>query len=111
MARQQLPPQIKKTTVKNRKTSKDETRYEVTVETGVNPRTGRRSQSKRRFTNEKDARQHLADTQSKVAQGIYVHKNELTFEQACDDFLNGMHGLKESTLAGYRFDLQVPRHP
>ncbi|ADG99365.1 integrase family protein [Segniliparus rotundus DSM 44985] len=109
MTRRQLPPQIKKTTVKNRKTGKDETRYEVVVETGADPRTGRRSQSKRRFATEKEARQHLADTQAKVAQGAYVHKNELTFDQACEDFLNGLHGLKPTTLDGYRFDLAVPR--
>ena len=39
MARQQLPPQIKKTTVRDRKTGKSVVRYEIRADAGVNPET------------------------------------------------------------------------
>jgi len=41
MARQQLPPQIKKIKGGDRKTGKSVVRYQVTVDTGINPQTGR----------------------------------------------------------------------
>ena len=41
MSRQQLPPQIKKVTVADRKTGKSVVRYQVTVDTGTSPQTGR----------------------------------------------------------------------
>lgn len=38
--RQQLPPQIKKITIKDRSTGKDVVRYQVTVDAGVDRETG-----------------------------------------------------------------------
>jgi hypothetical protein len=49
MGRQQLPPQIKKVSVVDRKTGKSVVRYQVTVDTGVNQQTGRRQQARRRY--------------------------------------------------------------
>jgi len=40
MARQQRPPQIKKITITDRKTGKSLVRYQITVDTGINPQTG-----------------------------------------------------------------------
>ncbi len=45
MTRRQLPPQIKKIIVADRKTGKPVVRYRVTVDTGVNQQTGRRQQA------------------------------------------------------------------
>lgn len=39
MSRRQLPPQIKKVEVLNRKTGKAVVRYQLTVDAGVNPET------------------------------------------------------------------------
>jgi hypothetical protein len=42
MVRQQLPPQIRKVEVLDRKTGKTVVRYQLTVDAGVNPQTGKR---------------------------------------------------------------------
>ena len=42
MSRQQLPPQIKKIEVTDRKAGKTVVRYQVTVDAGINPETGKR---------------------------------------------------------------------
>jgi hypothetical protein len=44
-----LPPQITKITVTDRRTGKPVTRYQVTVDTGRDPETGRRRQIRRRL--------------------------------------------------------------
>ena len=60
MTRQQLPPQIKKIPVVDRRTGKSVVRYQVTVDAGTNPQTGKRQQVRRRYTTEKQARDALA---------------------------------------------------
>jgi len=42
MSRQQLPPQIKKIDMADRRTGKLVVRYQLTVDAGVNAETGRR---------------------------------------------------------------------
>lgn len=49
MTRQQLPPQIKKVEVKDRRTGKAETRYELFTTVGDDPTTGKRRHVRRRF--------------------------------------------------------------
>ena len=63
MSRRQLPPQIKKIDVTDRKTGKTVVRYQLTVDAGVNPETGRRQQVRRRYATEKQARDALAESQ------------------------------------------------
>lgn len=46
--RRHLPPQIRKLSVTDRRTGKRVVRYEVTVDTGVSPTTGKRRQARRR---------------------------------------------------------------
>lgn len=67
--RQQLPPQIKKIEVKDRSTGKSVVRYQVTVDAGHDPESGRRRQIRRRFTTEAKARAELAALQAGVAAG------------------------------------------
>ena len=50
--RQQLPPQIKKIKVVDRRTGKTVVRYQLTVDTGRDPQTGKRRQIRRRFATE-----------------------------------------------------------
>jgi hypothetical protein len=59
MSRQQLPPQIKKVDVTDRKTGKRVVRYELTADAGKSS-DGRRRQVRRRYASEREARQALA---------------------------------------------------
>ena len=61
MSRRQLPPQIKKIEVVDRKTGKPAVRYQVTVDAGVNTETGKRQQVRRRYATEREARAALAE--------------------------------------------------
>ncbi|MGK9270319.1 site-specific integrase [Williamsia muralis] len=107
MARQQLPPQIRKVSVADRRTGKEAVRYQVTVDAGLVD--GKRKQIRRRFATEKAARAELATIQARVAAGTYVHSSRTTVDQACEDWLAGKHGLKPSTLKGHRTNLQALR--
>lgn len=108
-ARQQLPPQIKKIQVVDRSTGKMVVRYQVTVDAGHDPETGRRRQVRRRFTTEKDARAELASIQGGVTAGTYVHASKLTVDAACEGWLASKHSLKPSTLRGHKATLQPLR--
>ena len=66
MSRRQLPPQIKKVEVIDRKTAKTVVRYQVTVDAGINPETGKRQQVRRRYTTEKLAREAGRDRPASV---------------------------------------------
>jgi hypothetical protein len=61
MTRQQLPPQIKKVDVADRKTGKGKrvVRYQLTVDAGKSA-DGRRRQVRRRYASEREARDALA---------------------------------------------------
>ena len=107
--RQQLPPQITKITVTDRRTGKAVTRYELTADTGRDPQTGKRRQIRRRFATEAAARAELAKIQGGVSTGTYVHSSELTVDQACEAWLASKHALKRSTLRGHRSKLAALR--
>ncbi len=117
MARQQLPPQIRKIFVRDRKSGRQLTRYEVTVDTGSKttvkvdaagvPQTvTRRTQSRRRYSTEQAARSALAETLNSVNNGLYVHTSQLTVEMAVNYWLESKHSLKPSSLHGHRTNLQ-----
>lgn len=108
--RQQLPPQIKKVEVADRSTGKKVTRYQVTVDAGHDPETGRRRQIRRRFATEAAARTELAKIQGGVSTGTYVHSSAMTVDQACEAWLASKHALKPSTLRGHRSKLAALRH-
>src|SRR5262245_54183929 len=107
--RQQLPPQIRKVEVRDRSTGKPVVRYQVTVDAGINPDTGKRRQIRRRFSTEQAARAELAKVQGGVTAGTYVHASKLTVDQACEAWLASKHSLKPSTLRGHRVSLQALR--
>jgi integrase len=99
--RQQLPPQIRKIEVRDRSTGKTVVRYQVTVDAGISPDTGKRKQTRTRFTTEKDARDHLSATQAAVAVGTYVARSKRTVRRVVDEWLASKHNLKASTLLGH----------
>lgn len=102
MPRQQLPPQIKKIAVKSG------ARWEVTVDTG--PDSTRRSQTRRRFTTEKAAREFLAETLTAVNRGEYAQRNTITVADYVDQFLAGKRKLAQSSAARLRDDLHPLVH-
>jgi integrase len=101
MSRQQLPPGIKKIESRDRKTKKTVVRYEVTVDVGVNPETGKRQQIRRRYSSEKEARNELAKAITSATEGTFVSRSALTVEQACANWLLGKHDIKGTTKAAY----------
>jgi hypothetical protein len=78
MPRQQLPPQIKKITLKN-----GNVRYHVKENGRVDPITKRRPKLDKRFDTAHEARDALRDFQYQTARGTYVMRSTLTVEQAC----------------------------
>src|ERR1700730_7040161 len=103
--RRQLPPQIKKLSVVDRRTGKSVVRYQVTVDTGVSPATGRRQQARRRYATEKEARAALAAIADPTAKGQVVGRSTVTVEQVCADYIAGRHKLRRSSLAKLAYDL------
>ena len=80
--RQQLPPQIKKIEVTDRKTGKTVVRYQLTVDAGMNPETGKRQQVRRRYATEKLARDALAEVSQQVSTDAFVPRKAVTVEAA-----------------------------
>jgi Arm DNA-binding domain len=78
MSRRQLPPQIKKVEVLDRKSSKTVVRYQLTVDAGVEPETGKRQQVRRRYATEKQARDALAEVSQQVATDAFVPRKTVT---------------------------------
>jgi hypothetical protein len=105
MTRQQLPPQIKKIEITDRKAGKTIVRYQLRVDGGLNPTSGQRQQVKRRYTTEREARDALAAIAGQATQGTFVAKAALTVEIACADYVAGRHNLRESARAKLEYDL------
>jgi hypothetical protein len=105
MTRQQLPPQIKKVDVTDRRTGKTVVRYQVTVDTGINPQTGRRQQARRRYAAEKQARDALAEISHRVSTEAFVPRKAVTVDQLCVDWLASLHNARQTTINGYTYCL------
>lgn len=105
MSRRQLPPQIKKIDVTDRKTGKTVVRYQLTVDAGINPQTGRRQQVRRRFATEKQARDALAEVGQQAATDQFVPRKAVTIEELCADWLTSLHNARATTLNAYRYAL------
>jgi integrase len=105
MSRQQLPPQIRKVDVLDRKSGKTVVRYELRADGGLDPATGQRQQIKRRFVTEKQARDALAEIGQAAATDQFVPRRAVTVEELCADWLTSLHGARATTIAGYTFVL------
>ena len=98
MGRQQLPPQIKKVEVARPKTGKTVVRYQVTVDAGANPETGRRQQARRRLPTEKMAREALAESPTAAAKGMFVCALERSRSIRCaPNYIAGRHNLRAAS--------------
>ncbi len=105
MSRRQLPPQIRKVDVLDRKSGKTVVRYELRSDGGVNPATGQRQQIKRRYTTEKQARDALAEIGQQATTDTFVPRRAVTLEELCADWLTSLHGARATTLNGYTYAL------
>lgn len=105
MSRQQLPPQIKKLEVTDRKTGKTVVKYQLRVDGCENPSTGKRQQVKRRFDTEKEARAALAEIADQASKGTFVARDALTVDEMCRDYLIGRHNLRDTSSSKLAYDL------
>jgi integrase len=105
MTRQQLPPQIRKIVVADKKSGREATRYELRADGGVNPVTGARQQVKRRFATEKAARDALAEIGGQASQGVFVARKATTVADLCSDWLASLHNARATTVNAYRYAL------
>ncbi|TGD89220.1 site-specific integrase [Mycolicibacterium sp. CH28] len=105
MSRQQLPPQIKKVSVTDRRTGKSVVRYQVTVDTGINQHTGRRQQTRRRYSTEREARIALAEIADATAKGQFTSRSKVTVDAMCAEYLAGRHNLRASSKSKLEYDL------
>jgi integrase len=105
MTRQQLPPQLKKVEIIDRATAKSATRYELTVDVGTDPQTGRRRQVRRRFGSEKQAREALAEVTQQAATDTFVPRKAVTVEQLAADWLASLHNARATTVNAYTYSV------
>ncbi len=112
MSRQQLPPQIKKVEIADRKTGKRIVRYQLTVDAGINAETGKRQQVRRRYATERLARDALASITDAAVQGSFVPKRTITVREVCENYVSGRHKLRATSKAKLTYDLQplIERH-
>jgi integrase len=103
--RQQLPPQIKKIEVKDRGTGKTVTRYQLTVDAGTDPQTGKRRQVRRRYTTQKQARDALSEISQAAATDTFVARKAVTVEELCTDWLSSLHNARATTRMHYGYVL------
>ncbi|AEV51892.1 site-specific integrase [Prescottella equi] len=107
--RNQLPPQIKKIQLAKREGGKPAVRYQLTVDVGLDPETGRRKQYRKRVKTEDEARTELSTILSEVSRGTYVHASNSTVADVIDNWLLSKHSLKPSTAHGYKVVLAPVR--
>jgi hypothetical protein len=105
MSRRQLPPQIKKIEVLDRTSGKPVVRYQVTVDAGINPETGKVQQVRRRYATEKLAREALAEITQQVSADAFVPRKAVTVEELCEDWLASLHNARATTVNGYAYCL------
>ncbi|MCW2557726.1 MAG: recombinase XerD [Mycobacterium sp.] len=84
-------------------------RYQVIVDVGSDPDSGKRRQVRRRYVKEEDAKSALTEIAGKVARDEFVPRKSFSFDELCDDWLASLHGLRATTIAGYRYDLAPMR--
>jgi hypothetical protein len=80
-------------------------RYQLTLDSGVNPLTGKRQQVRRRYATEKQARDALSEIGQQAATDQFVPRKAVTVEELCADWLASLHNARATTLSGYAYVL------
>lgn len=89
-------PEIKRITVGG------EVRYEFVVDTGIDPRTGKRKQTRRRHKRRKDAQAALAKILHEVNRQTYTAPSKVTVGEQVDAFLrSATRGKERATARNY----------
>ncbi|GAC62376.1 tyrosine-type recombinase/integrase [Gordonia sihwensis] len=104
MARQQLPPQIKKKIIGQDAKGRDVIRYEVVVDVGDRA-DGKRKQTRRRFKTETEARAFLSPILGDKTRGLHVAPNDLTVERAVSSWLSSQR-IERKTFEAYTNNLR-----
>ncbi|BBY95188.1 integrase [Mycobacterium gallinarum] len=112
MSRQQLPPQIKKIEVLDRKTGKSVVRYRLAASAGINAETGKRQQVLRHYATERAARAALAEIADAATKGTFVPRRAITVAEVCKNYVAGRHKLRATSKAKLSYDLAplIERH-
>ena len=105
MARRQLPPQIKKVEVLDRRTGKIVVRYQLTVDAGVNPETSKRQQLRRATPPRSRPAKRWPKVSQQVSTDAFVPRKAVTVEALCADWLASLHNARATTVNAYRFSL------
>jgi integrase len=78
-------------------------RVEIVLDVGVDPATGKRQQTRRRFTTEDEARDEWAKLRSQTKSGTYVGRSALTLAAVVEEWLAGKRtSIRATTHAGYK---------
>ncbi|MGE5694412.1 MAG: tyrosine-type recombinase/integrase [Candidatus Sericytochromatia bacterium] len=87
-------------------------RYQLTVDAGTDPITGRRRQVRRRFETEQAARKELSTVTQQASTNTFVGRKAVTVEELCADWLASLHNARATTVNAYRFSLAplIERH-
>lgn len=96
-----LPPGAREIVLPN-----GEKRIELVIDIGLDPATGRRRQSRRRFRTVAEARDAHAALHTAVKAGTHVPRSHETLARASAAWLAGKRNLKASTRAGYEHALE-----
>ncbi len=95
--RRRLPPGAKWVTLPSK-----ERRVELVADVGIDPATGKRKQTRRRYRTVEDAIEAYNKIKRESREGTYVGRSGRTLKQVCEDWLAGRRGIRPTTLAGYR---------
>ncbi|WP_338123189.1 Arm DNA-binding domain-containing protein [Rhodococcus rhodochrous] len=98
--RQRLLPGMRKISL-----ASGEVRYEVTLDAGPDPVTGKRRQTRKRYKTLDEATAAHAKISSEVDAGTYVARSAVTVEQLCADYIAGRHNLRATSLSKLEYDL------
>ncbi|WP_235870749.1 site-specific integrase [Rhodococcus xishaensis] len=91
---------MKKVTLKS-----GEERYEITLDAGTDPGTGKRRQTRKRYKTLEDAKNAYSKISSEVGAGTYVARSTVTVEQVCSNYIAGRHNLRATSLSKLAYDL------
>ncbi len=80
-------------------------RYEVILDAGLDPATGKRRQTRKRYVTLDEANDAYAKISTQVNEGTYVARSSVTVEKACADYVAGRHKLRPTSLSKLEYDL------
>jgi integrase len=100
VSRRQLPPGASWITLPS-----GARRVELVLDIGVDPATGRRRQTRRRFATAEEALAAYTTIRSEVREGRYIAHTGLTVADVCTEWVEGRR-LRKGTLANYRNSLK-----